>query len=122
MSTRAEKFRASEERSRKPPRRKKAKRKPKAETASDRAKREGTEGTGIRNVMANERNITVAYETSADDTRPSRKSTRRAGGRKKAASALERRRQLEANRPQEKAQRRKKPGRRRKPTPKAAAG
>lgn len=122
MSTRSEKFRADDERRNSAPRVRKTKRKPKRDTASARAKREGVEGTGARNVMANESKVSVAYEDSATSSRPSRKSTRKSGGRKKASAVLEYRQEMNATRPQTKAQRRRKPGRHRKPATNKTAG
>lgn len=120
MPTRAEAFRADEQRRRRPPKPKtkhlKRKQTDKLEEVKESIRREGDRGTGLRNLLKNEQNITVAYETS-DTDRPSRKSTRASGGRKKGASALERRRQFEATRPASRAMRKKRKTRRAKTRP-----
>lgn len=76
----------------------------------DSIRREGDRGTGLRNLVKNEQNITVAYETS-ESGRPSRKLTRKSGARKKSAASLERIRQADPTRPAARAMRKKKPRR-----------
>jgi hypothetical protein len=120
MTTRAEAYRAREERSRHPPRpkKKRIRRDRPVDTAqagvSETDRKAGKGDTGRRNRAEHIDGATVAYETSATD-RPSRKSGRRSAGRKKASSTLERRRQHEAERPEVKAQRKKKAPRHAKP-------